>query len=127
INNADGGIFYEISQDVSIHDNYAESNGLGGCGWLWGGGITIAASFNVEIFNNTLVNNCNGITGVQQTRTDSTPPEHLVDHMHVHDNSVSGAGRSGVISDNGTDWSTRDITYINNMWLNGHVYCGTSC
>ena len=80
-NNRDEGIFYEISQDAVIRNNHVYGNGLGGNGWYWAGGITVASSFNVEVYGNRLSGNYNGITGTQQNRTDSTPPAHLLDDL----------------------------------------------
>jgi hypothetical protein len=112
------GIFYEISQDAVIRDNHVYGNGFGGRGWYWAGGITIASSFNVEVYGNRLSGNYNGITGTQQTRTDSTPPAHLLDGINVHDNVIcaTGAGRqaTGVIADNGTNLAARDIDFTGN-------------
>jgi parallel beta-helix repeat protein len=131
IDNANEGIFYEISQDVVIHDNEVKGNGFktngNGCVWLWGGGITIASSFNVQIYANDVADNCNGITGTQQDRPDSVPPQHLLDNLQVHDNTISGPGQSGVASDNGADLSVRNISFTNNPYLNGQTFCGTSC
>ena len=75
-NNFAEGIFYEISRDAVIRHNQVYGNGLRGKGWYWDGGITVASSSNVEIHNNRLSGNYNGITGTQQDRPDSTPPAH---------------------------------------------------
>ena len=77
------------------------------------------SGFNVEVYGNTLANNFNGIVGIQQTRTDSTPPQHLVDHFYVHNNTVSGSGINGLGIGNGTSLSSRDIVFENNTSLNG--------
>ena len=94
---------------------------------LWGGGITIPSSFNVEIYGNTLDGNCNGITGTQQDRTDSTPPAHLLQNLSVHDNIVNGSGSTGVVEDNGADLTTRAITFVRNSFGGGHDFCGMAC
>jgi parallel beta-helix repeat protein len=133
--NWDEGIFYEISQDAVIRDNTVRRNGLhnynapgrNGCTWLWGGGITIPSSFNVEIYANVLDGNCNGITGTQQDRTDSTPPAHLLKNLSVHDNVVNGPGSTGVVEDNGADLSNRGITFVRNVFGSGQVFCGMTC
>jgi hypothetical protein len=116
--NFTAGIFYEISQDAVIRDNLIFGNGRRGGGWYWDGGITIASSFNVEIYGNRLSGNFNGITGTQQDRTDSTPPAHLLDHLHVHDNLIcataGGEHPTGVGADNGANLAARDISFTNN-------------
>jgi hypothetical protein len=117
-NNRHEGILYEISQDAVIRNNQIYGNGHGGHGWYWAGGITVASSFNVEVYGNRLSGNYNGITGTQQDRTDSTPPAHLLNGYHVHDNVIcatSSEGHpTGVIADNGADLDTRDISFTRN-------------
>jgi parallel beta-helix repeat protein len=122
------GIFYEISFDATIHDNDCENNGVVSMpGWMWGGGITIASSTNVEIYNNTVKNNYNGISGTQQDRSADYMAPHLLNMIHVHDNVVSGSGSSGWAEDDGSNLSTRDLTFVNNTLQSGQVYCGTGC
>jgi parallel beta-helix repeat protein len=117
-NNRDEGIYYEISQDAVIRHNRVHGNGHGGRGWYWAGGITIASSFNVDVYGNRLSGNYNGITGTQQDRTHSTPPAHLLDDIDAHDNLIcaTGAGghTTGVIADNGANLGARDITFSRN-------------
>jgi parallel beta-helix repeat protein len=112
------GIFYEISQDGVIRNNRVYRNGFGAPGWYWGGGITVYASFSVEVYGNRLSGNYNGITGIQQDRPDSTPPAHLLDHYHAYDNLICATGGgghpTGVVADNGADLATRDITFTGN-------------
>ena len=115
--NRDEGIFYEISQDAVIRYNHVYGNGFGyRVGWYWSGGITVASSFNVEVYGNRLSGNYNGITGTQQTRTDSTPPAHLLDGYHVQSNVICATANhsTGVIADNGANLGARDITFSSN-------------
>ena len=87
-------------------------------GWYWDGGITVASSSNVEIYGNRLSGNYNGITGTQQDRPDSTPPAHLLDGLHVHDNLICATGGgghpTGVVADNGANLAARDISFTGN-------------
>jgi len=112
------GVFYEISQDAVIRNNRIYRNGVRAETWYWDGGITVASSFNVEVYGNRLSGNHNGITGTQQNRTDSTPPAHLLDNYHVHDNLIcaTGAGGhpTGVVADNGANLALRDISFTGN-------------
>ncbi|MEO6858662.1 MAG: right-handed parallel beta-helix repeat-containing protein [Solirubrobacteraceae bacterium] len=126
-NNADGGIFYEISQNATIHDNTVTGNGAGACGWLWGAGIGVASSFNVQVYSNTLSGNCNGIDGTQQNRTDSAPPAHLLMNLSIHNNSIAGSGQTGVVADTGADLTTRNIVFASNSFSGGSSLCGFSC
>ena len=126
-NNMDGGIFYEISQNAWVHENEVSGNGAANCSWLWGAGIGIASSFNVRVYGNILRGNCNGITGTQQDRTDSTPPDHVLANLSVHDNRVAGPGKIGVAADNGADLTTRNISFVNNSYSGGTQVCVFSC
>ena len=112
------GIFYEISQDAVIRNNRVYRNGVRAAGWYWDGGITVASSFNVEVYGNRLSGNYNGITGTQQDRLDSTPPAHLLDNYHVPDNLICATGTgghpTGVVADNGANLALRDISFSGN-------------
>jgi hypothetical protein len=109
------GIFYEISQDAVIRYNQVYRNGFVANGWYWDAGITVNASFNVEVYGNRLSGNYNGITGVQQDRPDSTPPAHLLDRLQVHDNRICATGGgghpTGVVADNEANLAARDISF----------------
>ncbi len=130
VNNAGEGIFYEISHDSVISGNVVQGNGFGtngnSCKWLWGGGITIASSSNVQVYGNNVNGNCNGITGTQQNRADSTS-QHLLANLSIHDNRVSGAGKTGVAADNGADLTTRNIVFAKNSYSAGTDPCGFAC
>jgi hypothetical protein len=111
------GVLYEISQDAVIRNNRVYSNGARAAGWYWDGGITVASSFNVEVYGNRLSGNYNGITGTQQDRSDSTPPAHLLNNYQVHNNLIcdtDGAHPTGVVADNGANLAARSITFTSN-------------
>ena len=111
------GIYYEISRNGVIRNNRVFRNGFVASAWN-GGGITVASSSDVEVYGNRLSGNYNGITGTQQDRPDSTPPAHLLDGYHVHDNLIcatrEGGLPTGVTADDGADLATRDITVTGN-------------
>ncbi len=111
------GILYEISQDAVIRNNRVYRNGVRAEGWYWDGGITVAASFNVEVYGNRLSGNYNGITGTQQDRPEFTPPAHLLDNYQVHDNLICathGGHPTGVGADNDANLAARDISFSRN-------------
>jgi len=113
------GIYYEISQNGVIRNNRVYRNGFGIPVWYRGGGVTVASSFDVEVYGNRLSGNYNGITGTQQDRSDSTPPEHLLTGYYVHDNLICATGDgghpTGVAAGNGADLDERDISFRDNI------------
>jgi parallel beta-helix repeat protein len=131
--NWDEGIFIEISSNATITGNTVTNNGWHnyngggtGCPWLFGGGITLNSSDHVTVSHNTVVGNCNGITGVQQDRPDGRPG--LLENFTVDTNTVAGPGGvTGVAEDNGADLTTRQIVFTNNTFTNGAPFCGLAC
>ena len=132
-NNWDEGIFIEISSYATITGNTVYNNGWhcyegagSGCTWMFGGGIGLLSSDHVEIANNNVHGNFNGIIGIQEDRPDGNPG--LLENVSVHDNSIAGpGGKTGVIANNGADLTTRSITFSNNNISNGMTACGLSC
>jgi parallel beta-helix repeat protein len=124
--NWDEGIFIEISNGASVTHNTVAGNGWRnyngsgtGCPWLWGGGITVSSSANVDVAHNIVTHNCNGITGIQQHRPDGRPG--VLEHLSVHDNLIVGNGISGIAEDNG---STRVFTTCGNQFVNNRFVGG---
>lgn len=146
--NWSGGIAHEIGWNASIHDNIVRNNSshkyCGGT-WLWQGEITISASGGVsgglvDIFNNTVVANYrdkgadgvapangNGITIVEQHRTDSPSPKgpHLCRNIHVHDNhlDLTKGGRVGAATDWAADAATM-LSEASNIKFENNHYVG---
>jgi len=109
IDNAGAGIFHEISYSAVIRDNYVEGNGFGKSDWLWGAGILIAASSDVEVVDNVLVDNANGIGGIQQDRGSGNLGDYLLARLNVHENSIQlGNGLVGIVEDVGDESVFRD-------------------
>jgi parallel beta-helix repeat protein len=121
VGNTKAGIYYEISYDAVIRDNYLEGNGFGFDPWLWGGGIVISSSPNVEIYRNTVVNNGDGIGAVEQNRS-GDPARYgtlMIQNLYVHDNSVTmSQGLTGVAQDVGNKavFTSRNIRFENNTY-----------
>ena len=131
-NNWAEGIFIEISHSVNITRNVVRGNGFrsfrGSCRnlWLYGGGITLAASDGVTVTNNTVSGNCNGITGTQENRPDGHPG--LLENISVQHNTVAGpGGKLGVGAYPRKSLAGRNITFANNTAKNGMRACGLNC
>jgi parallel beta-helix repeat protein len=101
-NNADAGIFHEISFRGVIRNNVVRHNGTAGKGWLWGDDILVSASQDVEVYGNSVTvspGRC-GIMLVDQGRNDHGP-FYKTRENRVHDNDVTfeGAACAGGASD----------------------------
>jgi parallel beta-helix repeat protein len=127
--NTQEGIFHEISYDAVIRNNTVRRNGHGRMAWMYGAGILIAHSSNVTVYGNTLVDNWNGITGIDQNRGSGDYGPFELRDLHVHDNSVTWTvevpkdssghgGVSGVAQDFGdiTYFDTRNILFERNTY-----------
>jgi hypothetical protein len=109
--NVRGGIFHEISYDATIRNNTIRRNGTGKDfpWWTTGAGIEIVSSRNVEVYGNTLVDNWQGITGLNDHRGSGNHGAYVITNMNVHDNTVTslinegGGGRIGLVDTVGTD------------------------
>lgn len=106
------GIFHEISYDATVRRNTCKRNGLGRDypWWTTGAGIEIVGSRNVEVTENHVEDNWQGITGLMDHRQDPNAPHgpwELV-NLHVHDNRVilgnppAGGGQVGIVDMQGT-------------------------
>lgn len=125
-NNGEEGIFIELSFSGTITGNNVYNNGFSnpGCStFLLGGGITLSESDGFEVANNTVTGNCNGITGVQQVR----PGNPTLQNLNIHNNTITGAGKTGVIGDSGQVLTGRNIVFTNNSISGGHTFCGFVC
>ncbi|MBU8541474.1 right-handed parallel beta-helix repeat-containing protein [Falsiroseomonas tokyonensis] len=95
--NSHGGIVHEISYDAVIRDNVLTGNGADFNTWLWGAGIIIQNSRNVDIYGNTvdMTEGGNGISLIQQDRGDPAQfggtgeyGEYITIGNTVHDNVI---------------------------------------
>lgn len=118
--NSANGIFIEVSHGGKISNNYVHECGTKWHPWVWNGGIQIAASDGVEVFNNRVVNCGNGITMPTQARNDNGTTW-ATKNNSIHDNTVTGKGFSGAATDGGP--SPFPAT-ANNKWLNNHYSGG---
>jgi Right handed beta helix region len=114
--NADNGIFHEISYDAVIRYNVTERNGKHG--------ILVDASSNVELYANTVRNNAR----LQQIMARQAVPVTkrgrygalVLQNFYAHDNVVAGGG-SGLLPMNGargdtTFYTGRDNRFVRNAY-----------
>jgi hypothetical protein len=94
------GIVHEISYDAVIHDNFVARNGEFTYAALDGAGIMIASSPNVEVFDNTVIGNFDGIALKQHSTDSGAHGPFVVKNAFVHDNVISMCqGETGGIQD----------------------------
>jgi len=67
--NTRAGIHFEISDGGLIEGNAVWNNGWGFTTWGWGAGILVSTSRNVEVRNNVVAWNADGISVLSQERT----------------------------------------------------------
>jgi parallel beta-helix repeat protein len=129
--NSDAGIFHEISYRAIIRNNTVTGNGFGFHVWVWGGGIQVAASADVEVYGNTVTGNANGITAIQQNRGSGAYGPWEIGNLYVHDNVVSQANgvAAGLAQDIGDNsyftgrnnrfaGDTYHVTSVSYAWMN---------
>jgi hypothetical protein len=96
------GFLHETSYDAVFRNNVMRRNGFGLSSWVWGGGIVVAGSPNVEIYNNVLEDNAGGIAGAQQARGWGAYGAHEINNLWVHDNTIRFTqGLTGLAVDTG--------------------------
>ena len=78
------GIFYEISSRAKITGNQAWENGWGFTGWGFGAGILVSSATDVEVDNNVVAWNGDGISVISQNRSGYTQ----IRNVWVHDNRI---------------------------------------
>ena len=101
--NTRSGIFHEISYRAVIRGNVARRNGGAGAVWVDGAGILVNSSRDVEVHDNVVEGNLNGIAAVQSTRGAGARGAYELAGLHVHHNTVVMAqGRSGVVQNAGS-------------------------
>jgi hypothetical protein len=104
--NRNGGISHEISYRAIIRNNTVKGNGFGFPAWLWGPGILVQNSRDVEVYGNTVDQNggFNGISLIQQNRGSGAYGPHVTQNNYIHNNrittgSATNPGASGAIAD----------------------------
>jgi parallel beta-helix repeat protein len=97
------GIFYEISRNAVIRDNVLRENNHDHAPWFWGAEIQIAASQDVDVYNNavTVAPGGRSIMLIDQNRPNASGGYYQTRDNRVHDNTIVylGSGAAGGISD----------------------------
>jgi parallel beta-helix repeat protein len=136
------GIFHEVSYSAVIRNNTISRNGVRRPypGWVDGAGILVSGSTDVEVYGNTLVDNWQGIGGLEGHRGSGNAGPWELRNLNVHDNVITqtgttaaGSGRSGIIDTAGTGafnannrWSHNSYQLpssqlLNFIWMGGDV------
>lgn len=91
--NDGSGIFHEISYRATIRHNVVRANGLraglSSYAYVFGAGILVYASSDVEVYGNVVDGNWNGIVGLMHDRGSGAYGVHELRGLHVHDNDVT--------------------------------------
>ena len=122
VGNTGPGIFHEISYHATIKGNIVKGNGEAASGWLDGAGILLNSSGNVEITDNVVSGNRNGIGITQTDRGTGLYGAYVAQNDYVHDNTVTMlVGHTGLIT------SMDDASYFtsrNNRFVGNHYFLG---
>ena len=124
------GIFHEVSYRAIIRYNSSSRNGSAKPDpwWVDGAGILVSGASDVEVYGNVLVDNFQGITGLNNHyRGSGALGEYILKNLYVHDNEIrqtntvdAGSGRTGIAE---YDPSYIDVfTGLNNRFVNNKYY-----
>jgi hypothetical protein len=120
------GIMHEVSYSAVIRNNTVRRNGWGFSAYIWGAGILVSASSDVEVAWNLLDGNADGIGAAQQNRGSGAYGPYEVWNLWMHDNTVlnPGNGWSGFVQD--IDSDPKYFTSRNNRFQNNHYQLGNN-
>jgi parallel beta-helix repeat protein len=125
VDNADSGIFHEISYRATIRDNVVRGNGKRAAGlWCFGAGIQIAASSDVEVVGNTVVDNQHSVMAIQQDRGAGALGPRVVRNLFVHDNRIEGGAAEGSATGACQDFASGVFDPAANNRFEGNRYFG---
>ena len=110
---------HEIGYDIIIRNNTATKNGYARS-WSTGAGILISASANATVYGNTVLDNKQGIVGIQQKREHGgVNYSDNLKNLYVHHNTVRvpSGGVSGVSSGVSTlTYTSRKNRFVSNSY-----------
>lgn len=118
------GIFHEISYAAVIRNNVVKGNGLSFHAWVWGAGIQVASSRDVQVYGNDVEGNGNGIVGSQQNRGTGAYGLRVTINLDVHDNKVVNSGQVGIGQDvrDTSIFTTKGNRFHHNAYRNNQVF-----
>lgn len=125
--NALSGIFHEVGYRAVIRRNRVERNGRAKPfpGWVVGAGILVSSSSDVEVYENQVIDNWQGIAGLEDERGQGSHGPWILARLLVHDNvvrqtraSIPGSGRSGVAQahDGSSTFKSDDNRFTGNTY-----------
>ena len=122
--NSGPGILHEISYAAVVKQNVVTGNGFGLSGWLDGAGIVVSSSPHVQISNNTVAYNRNGIGIIETAREPALHglPPHQTREVVVRDNSITmRVGHTGLVQNVGDTsyYTNRGIRFSGNKYSLG--------
>jgi parallel beta-helix repeat protein len=125
VDNAADGIRYEIGRNGVIEKNVISGNGFGtgrGSGTsLWdGGGINVNTSSNVQVRDNVVANNVNGIAIQSRTRGSGPWGTNLLRDIVVSGNQVTmrgGTAATGMVQNSGAVIPVGEVTLNRNTYI----------
>jgi parallel beta-helix repeat protein len=120
--NDSDGIRYEISYRATIRDNIVAGNGFKDpTGGVNGAGIMVSSARDVEVADNLVDTNCNGITLRQDDRGAGPLGAYVLRNTRVHDNRlIMRGGTTGLSSADESSYSSRR----NRFWDNRYTVVG---
>lgn len=124
--NYDAGIFHEISFNAIIRGNTVRHNGIGDRSWFWGADILVAASQDVQVYDNKVTvspGGC-GIILIDQGRTTEGGRKYKTRNNAVHHNEMTfeGGACAGGASDTGPDNENYSIIPEGNNVFDHNIY-----
>ncbi|MER7245411.1 right-handed parallel beta-helix repeat-containing protein [Kribbella sp. NPDC000426] len=125
VDNAADGIRYEIGRNGVIAGNSISGNGFGtgrGSGTsLWdGGGININTSSNVQVRDNVVANNVNGISIQSRTRGSGPWGTNVLRDIVVSGNQVTmrgGTTATGMVQNSGAAIPAGEVSLNDNVYI----------
>lgn len=100
--NAAAGIQIEIGTDGEVADNVVWNNGAQDAEWGWGAGILVSSSSGIDVIDNAVAWNADGISVISQERDDAPP---RIADVRVDRNVIIGTdGRPEASQNYGLAW-----------------------